>query len=92
MLTGYRPSPALDHATYGSVLASSRPQPEGLPAFVAVPNFRVGGANFTGNGFLPEIFAPFETGGDPSKPKFQVSGLAIGRLDYQATFCRNVMG
>ncbi len=85
LLTGYKPSPVLQYPSFGSVLAHMRPAhwaaphpsvppstlPKSpLPPYIAIPESRSAGA-----GFLGEQFEPFVTGGDPSKPDFQVRDL-----------------
>lgn len=75
MLTGYRPTPVLDYPTYGAVVSYEQREQQVLPAHIAVPNFRVGGSNFTGHGYLPASAAPFPVGDDPARPNFQVRDL-----------------
>lgn len=80
LMTGYKPSPALEYPQYGSVLAHLR-QKQGqqavLPDHIAVPDFRVGGSKLTGNGYLPEACRPFSIDADPSKPDFRVRDLDL---------------
>lgn len=75
MLTGYKPTPVLQYPSIGSVVAHLRDRQTVLPKNVAVPDFRVGGGRFTGEGFLPQTTRPFEVGGDPAKPDFSVRDL-----------------
>ena len=92
LMTGYKPTPVLEYAYYGSVLTHMRAQsppaaPGGaaplnvLPGNIAIPNFRVGGAKFKGNGFLPATHRPFSLGktrsktGDPAQRGFKVRDL-----------------
>ena len=75
LMTGYKPTPVLEYPAHGSVLAHLQSSANVLPSHVAVPNFRVGGANFTGNGFLPTATRPFSVGSDPSRPDFNVQDL-----------------
>ncbi len=88
LLTGYKPSPVLQYPSFGSVLAHLRQGPHtghsagqqiapntstttwALPPYIAIPESRSAGAGFLGN-----AFEPFVTGGDPSKPDFQVRDL-----------------
>jgi uncharacterized protein (DUF1501 family) len=92
MLTGYRPTPVLDYPSYGAVVSRQRQAGQVLPAHIAVPNFRVGGANFTGHGYLPKATAPFPVGDDPARPDFQVRdldfapGLDAVRMNRRQTF------
>lgn len=79
LLTGYKPTPALEYPSLGSVLAHVRQgrseTPPVLPGHLAVPEFRVGGGRYSGHGFLPEAARPFPVGGDPARPDFQVRDL-----------------
>jgi hypothetical protein len=70
MLTGYKPSPVLDHPSFGSVVAHVRGGKPILPPYVAIPEARQAGA-----GFLGQAYEPFVTGGDPSRPEFRVRDL-----------------
>jgi hypothetical protein len=65
LLTGYKPSPALEYPSFGSVTASLQSKQSVLPPYVAIPEVRYAGA-----GFLGGNHEPFVTGGDPSKPDF----------------------
>jgi hypothetical protein len=75
LMTGYKPTPALEYPAHGAVVAHSQSGAADLPPFIAVPNMRVGGANFKPEGYLPAATAPFEVGGDPSRPDFRVRDL-----------------
>ena len=77
LMTGYKPTPVLEYPTYGAVLAHLRPRNGVLPAYVSVPDFRVGGSKLTGNGYLPVSSRPFSIGSDPSKPNFRVRDLSF---------------
>lgn len=77
VLTGYLPTPTLEYPVLGSVVAHLRASGGALPGHVAVPDFRVGGRRLSGNGFLPPHTRPFEVGGDPARPDFQVRDLTI---------------
>lgn len=77
MLTGYPPTPTLEYPVLGSIVAHQRTGEGALPGHVAVPHFRVGGKRPSGNGFLPPQTRPFEVGGDPAQPTFQVRDLAL---------------
>lgn len=71
LLTGYKPSQVLQYPSYGAVLGNVRPRQSLLPAYVAIPESRTP----AGAGFLGSTYEPFATGGDPSKPGFQVRDL-----------------
>lgn len=75
MMSGYAPTPALEYPCIGSVVGSVRPRRGVLPAHIAIPDFRVGGGKYTGQGFLAADAAPFAIEGDPARPDFQVAGL-----------------
>lgn len=80
LLTGYRPTPAIEYPSFGSVIARERAEQSNsigsaLPGHVAIPHFRVGGGKFSGAGFLPTSFRPFSVGSDPAKPDFRVRDL-----------------
>jgi len=79
LMTGYKPTPALEYPAYGSVVSHLRYEEQVLPAHIAVPTFRVGGSDFRGNGYLPSDSAPFSVGGDPAKPGFKVRDLDLHR-------------
>ena len=87
MMTGYKPTPALEYPTMGATLASVRNMESVLPPHISVPAFSVGGGQLSGNGFLPSATAPFSVGGNPQRPNFQVrdldfyKGLDLSRLD-----------
>lgn len=72
MLTGYRPSPSIEYASIGSVLSFHRKQTLEIPAFVAVPDFKVGGSTFSSHGFLAPDFAPFSVMSDPASSDFRL--------------------
>lgn len=92
LLTGYKPTPVLEYASFHAVGAHHCEEPGVLPTNVAVPSYRVGGGRFTGAGFLPQETRPFSVGGDPAKPEFQVRdldfyrGLDIERLSRRREF------
>jgi len=78
LMTGYKPTPVVEYAYYGSVLThvrakSRRAATRGaaprniLPGNIAIPNFGVGGSKFSGNGFLPAQTRPFSLGKRRSK-------------------------
>ena len=62
MLTGYKPTPVLDYPSFHAVanhqLTSEKTV---LPANIAIPEYRVGGAKYTGHGFLPAEFGQLST-------------------------------
>lgn len=77
LLTGYKPTPAIEYPTLGAVISHERSAQEVLPAFIAVPDFAVGGRKFSPVGFLPVNHAPLELRGDPANPDFRVQNLTF---------------
>lgn len=75
LLTGYTSTPALSYPPFGAVATHLNGITGELPPHVAIPNFRVGGGVLNSHGFLPRSCRPFEVGGDPSKPEFNVENL-----------------
>lgn len=71
LLTGYKPSPVLQHPSYGAVLTHLRKGDHVLPPYVAIPEVR----GTAGAGFLGRNYEPFATRGDPSQPDFRVRDL-----------------
>ncbi|MBL6765043.1 MAG: DUF1501 domain-containing protein [Verrucomicrobiae bacterium] len=83
LLTGHRPTPAVRFPSLGSIVAKETGFAGALPPYVAVPAINSAGKA----GYLPGAYAPFDLGGDPSKPGYRVRDLqppewlAIGRVD-----------
>lgn len=92
LLTGYAPTPAIEYPALGSVVGHLRGEGAVLPPHIAVPDFRVGGRNFSGNGFLPASARPFSLNSDPAKPDFRVPdldfypGTAADRIDRRRDY------
>ena len=74
MFTGYRPSPALQYPSMGSVVAHEFGPRNNLPPYVCVP----GQPNeFAGTGYLSSSYAGFSLGSDPADGNFQVKDLSL---------------
>jgi hypothetical protein len=92
LLTGYKPTPAVEYPSLGSVAACVRGGDGVLPRHIAVPDFQVGGGKLSGHGYLSAEFRPFAVGGDPAKPDFGVQDLTFfpgvdgERLDRRRRF------
>lgn len=85
MFTGYRPSPALQFPSMGSVVSHEYGPRNNLPPYVCIPNVP---NEFASNGYLSSSFAPFSLGSDPASKGFQVRDLALpGGVD-EARFSR----
>ncbi len=72
MFTGYRPSPALQFPSMGSVVSHELGSRNNLPPYVCVPNMP---NEFAGSGYLSTAHGPFSLGGDPSNAGFAVRDL-----------------
>ena len=74
MFTGYRPSPALQFPSMGSVVTHEFPSKNNLPQYVCIPGQPNG---FAGTGYLSSSFAPFSLGSDPASGSFTVKDLKL---------------
>ncbi len=72
MFTGYRPSPALQYPSMGSVVAHELGSRNSLPPYVCVPNVP---NEFAATGYLSTSYGPFSLGGDPANRAFKVRDL-----------------
>ena len=98
LLTGYSPTPAIEYPAIGSVVGHLRGAGGVLPPHIAVPDFRAGGRNAGGNGYLPASTRAFSLNSDPARPDFRVPDLDFypgtaadrvdRRLDYLAALDR----
>jgi uncharacterized protein (DUF1501 family) len=68
LLTGHRPTPALEYPSLGSLVANDAGFGAALPPYVAIPGDAVGGnSNAARAGFLPGAFSAFNVGPDPAR-------------------------
>jgi uncharacterized protein (DUF1501 family) len=74
MFTGYRPSPALQYPSIGSVVSHEYGPRNNLPPYVCIPNQP---NVYAGTGYLSSSFSPFSLGRDPASPGFQVQDLNL---------------
>lgn len=74
MMTGYRPSPALQYPSYGSVVSHEFGPRKDLPPYIAIPG-RV--TEYGGSGYLSSAHAPFSVGADPAAKDFAVRDLNL---------------
>ena len=74
MFTGYRPSPALQYPSMGSVVAHEFGPRQNLPPYVCIPNQP---NEFGGTGYLSSSFSGFSLGADPASDGFQVRDLKL---------------
>lgn len=78
MFTGYRPSPALEYPSFGSVISHELGDRKNLPAYVCVPQKLTSNGNDPADsGFLSKAYGPFSLGSDPASEKFKVRDLNL---------------
>ena len=79
MFTGYRPSPALQYPSMGSVVAHEFGPRNDLPPYVCVPSIP---NVYAGTGYLSSSYSPFSLGSDPANGGFKVQDLNLpGGID-----------
>jgi hypothetical protein len=74
MFTGYRPSPAVQYPSIGSVVSHELGVRNDLPPYVCIPSQP---NPYAGSGYLSNAFGPFSLGGDPANEKFSVRDLTL---------------
>jgi hypothetical protein len=85
MFTGYRPSPALQYPSIGSVVSHEFGPRNNLPPYVCVPSVP---NEYAESGYLSSAYGPFSLGSDPANGNFRVRDLALpGGID-DARFAR----
>ena len=70
MFTGYRPSPALQFPSMGTVVSHEFGPRKNLPPYVCIPSQP---NRYAGTGYLSSSFAPFSLGSDPASGSFTVT-------------------
>ena len=81
MFTGYRPSPALEYPSMGSVVAHEFGPRNNLPPYILIPNQP---SPYAGTGYLSSSYAGFTLGDDPARQGFKVRDLNLpGGIDSQ---------
>jgi len=88
MFTGYRPSPALQYPSMGSVVAHEFGPRKNLPPYVCIPNQP---NEFAGTGYLSSSYSGFGLGSDPASDGFQVRDLKIPVEDERFTRRQRVL-
>jgi uncharacterized protein (DUF1501 family) len=79
MFTGYRPSPALQFPSFGSVVSHEFGSKNNMPPYVCVPTQP---NTYAGSGYLSSAYGPFSLGADPASGGFQVRDLNLpGGID-----------
>jgi hypothetical protein len=81
MFTGYRPSPALQYPSIGSVVSHELGSRNNLPPYVAIPNINT---PYAGTGYLGSAYGAFALGSDPASGSFSVRDLTLpGGVDVK---------
>jgi hypothetical protein len=81
MFTGYRPSPALQYPSLGSVVSHELGPRDNMPPYVVVPTINT---PYAGTGYLGSAFGAFALGSDPASSGFSVRDLTLpGGVDAQ---------
>ena len=97
VMTGHKPTPAVEYATIGSVVAHVRSVVQKrdlgvLPSNIAIPDLVSRDSAAIGEGFLPSTASPFALGSEPGRRDFQVrdlefpEGLGERRIERRRRF------
>ncbi|MCG3125665.1 MAG: hypothetical protein CHACPFDD_00490 [Phycisphaerae bacterium] len=73
MLTGYKPSPAVEYPAMGAVVSHELGPRRDLPCYVCVPS---ASSPYHGTGYLSSAYGPFSLGADPASQGFTVRDLS----------------
>src|SRR4029077_18128848 len=63
MFTGYRPSPAIQFPSFGSIVSEEFGPRNNMPPYVCIPSEP---NPYAGPGYLSSAFGPFSLGADPA--------------------------
>ena len=74
MFTGYRPSPAFQFPSFGSVVSEEFGPRQNMPPYVCIPTIP---NEYAGSGYLSSAYGPFSLGSDPASNGFAVRDLAL---------------
>ena len=88
MFTGYRPSPALQYPSMGSVVAHEFGPRQNLPPYICIPNQP---NEYAGTGYLSSSYSGFALGSDPASNDFEVRDLKVPVPDERFTRRRKVL-
>lgn len=74
MMTGYKPSPALQYPSFGAIVSHELGVRNNIPPYISIPTV----ANeFAGTGYLSSSYSSFSLGSNPESPGFQVRDLRL---------------
>ena len=85
MFTGYKPSPAVQYPSVGSVISHELGPRKNLPPYVCIPQVP---NQFANSGYLSSAYGPFAIGSEPSKKNFQVRDLNLPEGVSEERFAR----
>lgn len=89
MFTGWRPSPAVQYPSIGSIVSHELGPRNDLPPYVCVPSEP---NSFAGTGYLGSAYGPFSLGADPAGGGFKVRDLSLpGGVDEKRFAERKAM-
>ena len=74
MFTGWRPSPAVQYPSMGTIVSHELGSRHDLPPYVCIPTQP---NTFAGTGYLGSAYGPFSLGADPASNKFKVRDLNL---------------
>ena len=75
MFTGYRPSPAIQFPSFGSIVSHELGSKNNLPPYVCIPGLP---NPYAASGYLSSAYGPFSLGSDPAGDKgFSVRDLKL---------------
>ncbi len=74
MFTGWRPSPAVQYPSIGSIVSHELGSRNDLPPYVCIPTQP---NEFAGTGYLGSAYGPFSLGADPANGGFKVRDLNL---------------
>jgi hypothetical protein len=74
MFTGWRPSPAVQYPSMGTIVSHELGSRNDLPPYVCIPSQP---NSFAGTGFLGSAYGPFSLGADPGNGSFKVRDLNL---------------
>jgi uncharacterized protein (DUF1501 family) len=93
LLTGHRPTPALEYPSLGSLVAHAHGFTAAMPPYVAIPNDAVGGnSNAARPGYLTGGCSAFNVGSDPSRVRDlqPPEGVSFSRLERRRDLLRQM--
>jgi len=74
MFTGFKPSPAINYPSFGSIVTHELGSRRSLPPYICIPTLPNPHA---GTGYLSPAYGPFGLGSDPASPNFKVRDIAL---------------